>query len=126
MHACLPVTSALSPQCVIYATRRESMVRTSRPSRLSLTLTPADRAALRRWRERTGRRWQYHIVLLRAHGMPIADIAARIGCSQQTVYTYLHRWQRCGLRGLDDQRPGRSGRRRTRWRRAATPQRARV
>lgn len=48
------------------------------------------------------------IVLLAAEGRPAAEIAARVGCSEQTVHRQRSAYERDGLAGLAD-RP-RSGR----------------
>jgi transposase len=48
------------------------------------------------------------IVLLAGQGLPAAEIAERVGCSEPTVTQWRSRYERFGLRGLED-RP-RSGR----------------
>ncbi len=85
-----------------------------RASRLTITLTPAERAALERWQRarrlpaaqvRRGR-----IVLLRAAGLSLADIGRLVGVSRKGVYGALRRFLAGGLAGLPQQ-PRRRGRR---------------
>ena len=75
-----------------------------RISHLIVTLSPADRALLQGWQRSTtlpvtlARRGR--IVLLRADGLPITAIAARVGIARRSVYTYLRCWQAAGVDGL--------------------------
>jgi transposase len=83
-----------------------------RKTSLTIRLTPADQQTLQAWQRshtvpaglvRRGR-----IMLLRAEGMAISDIAATVGISRRFVYKWLQRFRAQGMEGLAD-KPGRGG-----------------
>jgi DNA-binding CsgD family transcriptional regulator len=88
-----------------------------RKTSFTLRLTPAERLTLLTWQRAAtisaGRARRGRIILLVADGVPITDVAARVGLSRRHVYKWLQRFVHEGLQGLAD-RPGRgrrSGRR---------------
>ena len=87
-----------------------------RTTSFTLRLTPAERLALLTWQRAAtisaGRARRGWIILLVADGVPITDVAARVGLSRRHVYKWIQRFVHEGLQGLAD-RPGR-GRRRSR------------
>ncbi len=82
-----------------------------RPSRLTITLTPPERAALERWRRArrlpAGQARRARCVLLRAAGVSIRAIAHTVGTSRKAVYAALRAFQAGGLAGLPQRRRGR-------------------
>ena len=46
------------------------------------------------------------MILLRADGMTITDIARAVGMSRRHVYKWLHRFRQTGLAGLDEKLDG--------------------
>jgi len=85
-----------------------------RKTSLTITLTPEERRTLRAWLRsttiRSGLLRRARMILLLADGMPITDIAARIGTSRRFVYKWAWRFQEQRLEGLVD-KPWRGGRR---------------
>jgi hypothetical protein len=85
-----------------------------RKTSLTITLTPAERRTLRAWLRlttiRSGLLRRARMILLLADGMPITDIAARVGISRRFVYKWVWRFQEQGIAGLAD-KAGRGGRR---------------
>ena len=78
---------------------------------LRVTLDQAAKAELDR-RYRTTRdataRTRYQMVLLRADGASLADVARWVGVAPRMVAKWLRRYRQQGLRGLGDKaRPGR-------------------
>jgi transposase len=76
---------------------------------LKITLDDQQRAALERG-YRTGKthafRQHCQIVLLKAQGRKSQEIAALLGCCQNSVNDWLHRYQQEGIQGLHI-KPGR-------------------
>ena len=81
------------------------------PQRVEVVLSDDDREVLERWARRPksaqALALRCRIVLAAADGEPSKDIAARLGCSTQTVGRWRGRFARRGLDGLHDEpRPG--------------------
>src|SRR5262249_25290465 len=70
----------------------------------TIRLTPAQRQTLRAWQRSTalpaGVSRRARIILLRADGVTITDIAATVGMSRQRVYKWVLRVLQEGLEGL--------------------------
>jgi Helix-turn-helix domain len=85
-----------------------------RKTSLTITLTPQERRTLRAWQRsttiRSGLLRRARMILLLADGMPITDIAARVGISRHFVYKWAWRFQEQGVEGLVD-KAGRGRRR---------------
>jgi biotin operon repressor len=85
-----------------------------RKTSLTIHLTPAQRQTLLAWQRATtisaGRARRGRIILLVADGMPISDVAARVGISRRFVYKWVQRFLANGMEGLTD-KPGRGYRR---------------
>ena len=81
-----------------------------RKTALTLRLTPAERLTLLSWQRATtisaGLARRSRMLLLRADGMTITDIAAAVGLSRRHIYKWLQRFVQEGLAGLED-KPGR-------------------
>src|SRR5919202_320967 len=81
-----------------------------RKTALTIHLTPDERQRLRVWQRATaipaGLARRGRIILLRAEGMPISQIAAAVGINRRFVYKWVERFQQEGLAGLSD-KPGR-------------------
>jgi CRP-like cAMP-binding protein len=81
-----------------------------RKTALILRLTPAERLTLLSWQRATtisaGLARRARIILLRADGMTITDIAATVGLSRRGIYKWLQRFVQARLAGLAD-KPGR-------------------
>jgi transposase len=92
-----------------------------RTTSLTITLTPEERRRLLAWQRsttiRSGLLRRARMILLIADGVPITDIAARVGISRRFVYKWARRFLEQRVEGLTD-KPGRGGRRGTRQ---ATP-----
>jgi hypothetical protein len=75
-----------------------------RTTSFTIRLTPAQRQTLRAWQRSTalpaGVARHARIILLRADGVTITDIAATVGMSRQHVYKWVQRFLREGLEGL--------------------------
>jgi len=87
-----------------------------RKTALTVTLTADERQTLLRWQRSTaiqaGQARRARLILLCAEGVPIVEIAARVGIARRFVYKWVQRFLQEGLAGLADQ-PGRgTGRRR--------------
>jgi transposase len=81
------------------------------PQRVEVVLSDEERAVLERWARRPksaqALALRCRIVLAAADGEPSKDIAARLGCSTQTVGRWRGRFARRGVDGLHDEpRPG--------------------
>ena len=85
-----------------------------RTTSLTITLTPEERRTLLAWQRpttiRSGLLRRARMILLLADGMPITDIAARVGISRRFVYKWAWRFLEQRIEGLAD-KPGRGGRR---------------
>jgi hypothetical protein len=81
-----------------------------RTTSLAIHLTPADRQTLLAWQRSTlilaGRARRARILLLRADGLTITEIAAAVGLSRHHTYKWIRRFMQEGLQGLYD-KPGR-------------------
>ena len=81
-----------------------------RMTSLTIRLTPGQRQTLLAWQRSTtieaGRARRGRIILLVADGMPISDVAARVGISRRFVYKWVRRFLEKGIEGLTD-KPGR-------------------
>jgi hypothetical protein len=81
-----------------------------RKTSLTIRLTPSERQTLMAWQRSTaipaGLARRGRIVLLRADGVTITDIAATVGISRRFVYEWLQRFLQEGLEGLAN-KPGR-------------------
>jgi len=81
-----------------------------RPSSLIVTLSPDDTALLQSWQRsqvlRVGLARRGRIILLRAAGKSITEIATLVGLHRRHVYVWLHRYNAQGIAGLRDA-PGR-------------------
>jgi len=77
-----------------------------RKTSLTIRLTPAERQTLLAWQRATtisaGLARRGRIVLLRADGMTITDIAATVGMRRRHVYKWVQRFMQEGLEGLED------------------------
>jgi transposase len=75
-----------------------------RPPEIAVRLTDAQRAELRGFaRSEPGYiSERAHFVLFSDQGVSAPEIAQRFGCSAPTVYTWLRRYERQGIRGLRD------------------------
>ena len=84
-----------------------------RKTSLTIRLTPAERQTLLAWQRattiRAGLVRRARIILLRANGVPITDIARAVGMSRRHTYRWLQRFLQDGLAGLAD-KPGRGRR----------------
>ena len=85
-----------------------------RKTSLTIRLTPTERQTLLAWQQATTvsagvarRAW---MILLRADGLTITDIAATVGIGRRFVYKWGQRFLQEGLAGLAD-KPGRGSRR---------------
>ncbi|MGA8745142.1 MAG: helix-turn-helix domain-containing protein [Solirubrobacterales bacterium] len=81
------------------------------PRRVDVVLKDDEREVLERWARRPksaqALALRCRIVLAAAEGEPSKDIAARLGCSTQTVGRWRGRFARRGFDGLHDEpRPG--------------------
>src|SRR5215510_492124 len=81
-----------------------------RKTSFTIRLTPTERRTLLAWQRAAtisaGRARRGRIILLVADGVPITDVAARVGMSRRHTYKWIQRFLREGLQGLAD-RPGR-------------------
>jgi len=81
---------------------------------LTIRLTPTERQMLLAWQQATtvsaGVARRARMIVLRADGMTITDIAATVGISRRFVYKWVQRFLQEGLAGLAD-KPGRGARR---------------
>jgi hypothetical protein len=81
-----------------------------RKTSLTIRLTPAERLTLLSWQRATaiaaGLARRGRIILLRADGMTITDIAATVSMSRPHTYKWLQRFVQEGLEGLES-KPGR-------------------
>ena len=77
-----------------------------RKTSLTLHLTPSECRTLRMWQRATtipaGLARRGRIILLRADGMTITDIAATVGLSRRHTYKWIQRFVQEGLEGLAD------------------------
>lgn len=77
-----------------------------RNTSLTIRLTLAERQTLLAWQRattiRAGVARRARMILLRADGMTITDIARAVGMSRRHVYKWLHRFRQTGLAGLDE------------------------
>jgi helix-turn-helix protein len=83
-----------------------------RKSSLVVLLSTERRAELEAWQRRTtlaaGLARRARMVLLRADGYSLAEIARQVGVAVRVVAKWLKRYRQHGLHGLGDQhRPGR-------------------
>jgi len=85
-----------------------------RKTALTIRLTPMERQTLLAWQQATtvsaGVARRARMIVLRADGMTITDIAATVGISRRFVYKWVQRFLQEGLAGLAD-KPGRGARR---------------
>jgi len=85
-----------------------------RKTSLTIRLTPAERQTLLAWQQATtvsaGVARRARMIILRADGMTITDIAATVGIGRRFVYKWVQRFLQEGLAGLAD-KPGRGSRR---------------
>jgi transposase len=81
-----------------------------RKTSLTIRLTPAERQTLLAWQRSTtisaGMARRGRMILLRADGMTLTDIAATVGVSRRHTYTWIQRFLQDRLAGLED-KPGR-------------------
>jgi transposase len=81
-----------------------------RHTALTITLTADERQTLRSWQRATtisaGRARRGRLLLLLADGVPLAQVATRVGMSRPSVYKWAQRFLHQGLEGLAD-KPGR-------------------
>jgi transposase len=84
-----------------------------RKTSLTIRLTPTERQTLLAWQQATtvsaGVARRARIILLRADGLTITDIAATVGIGRRFVYKWVQRFLQAGLEGLAD-KPGRGSR----------------
>ena len=84
-----------------------------RKTALTIRLTPTERQTLLAWQQATtvsaGVARRARMIVLRADGMTITDIAATVGISRRFVYKWVQRFLQEGLAGLAD-KPGRGAR----------------
>jgi hypothetical protein len=69
----------------------------SEEERNALEVAQARRPKVRHWR-------RYQAVLLRATGVPVAEVARDLGCSEASVSTWRVAWQTEGLAGIAEGR----------------------
>jgi transposase len=85
-----------------------------RKTSLTIRLTPAERQTLLVWQQATtvsaGVARRARMIVLRADGRTITDIAATVGIGRRFVYKWVQRFLQEGLAGLAD-KPGRGARR---------------
>jgi hypothetical protein len=90
--------------------------RHGRTHTLHIALTPDDRLRLMGWRRvHPWAEWRRALaVLLRADGLPVREIVACTGLTQNMVFKWLHRYCAEGVDGLRTRRrpprPGKGGR----------------
>jgi transposase len=81
---------------------------------MPLTVTEEERAALeaRQSQSRRVRHWRrYRAVLLRADGVPVAEVARALGCSEASVYNWTAAWRAEGVAGVaEGKHPGQARR----------------
>jgi hypothetical protein len=91
--------------CLVLLLRGLAMPR-GRTTALTVRLTPAERQTLRAWQRSTripaGLARRGRILLLRADGRTITEIAAAVGLSRRHTYKWLKRFIQEGLEGLSD------------------------
>jgi DNA invertase Pin-like site-specific DNA recombinase len=84
-----------------------------RKTSLTIRLTSAERQTLLAWQRattiRAGLVRRARIILLRADGVPITDIARAVGMSRRHTYRWIQRFMQERLAGLAD-KPGRGRR----------------
>jgi len=77
-----------------------------RKTSLTVRLTPTERQTLRAWQRATripaGLARRGRILLLRADGRTITEIAAAVGLSRPHTYKWIQRFVQEGLAGLTD------------------------
>jgi transposase len=77
---------------------------------MPLTRSKAERNAVERAQARSPqvRHWRrYQAVLLRAAGVPVAEVARDLGCSEASVSNWTAAWRTEGLAGVaEGQHPG--------------------
>jgi hypothetical protein len=85
-----------------------------RKTSLTINLTPEERRTLLAWQRsttiRSGLLRRARIIILVADGVPITDIAAKVGLSRRFVYKWARRFLEQRVEGLAD-KPGRGYRR---------------
>lgn len=78
---------------------------------MTITLSPADRATLESWQRATtmpaGRARRGRLILLVADGVPISQVARKVGLGRRHVYKWLNRFAMKGIEGLHGLRQGR-------------------
>ncbi len=81
------------------------MVR-GRKTKLSVTLTPADRILLEAWQRspaiQGGLARRGRIILLMSEGASISDISRTVGIRRRFIYKWVERFQALGVAGLND------------------------
>ena len=86
-----------------------------RKTSLTIRLTLAERRTLLAWQRATtisaGLARRGRMILLIADGVPITDVAAKVGITRRFVYKWVQRFLEQGVEGLAD-KPGRGGSRR--------------
>ena len=92
---------------------KESRVPQGRKTSLTIHLTPAERQTLRAWQRattiRAGLVRRARMILLRADGVTITDIARTVGLSRRHTYRWIQRFLQDRLAGLEN-KPGRGRR----------------
>jgi len=86
-----------------------------RKTALTIDLTADEHKTLTAWQQsttiRARRAKRGRIILLLAEGVPLVQIAAMVGTTRRSVYTWAKRFMHDGLAGLADKRLGGPGRR---------------
>jgi len=81
-----------------------------RHTSLTITLTAEQRQTLRAWQRSTtipaGRARRGRLILLLADGLPVVQVATRVGITRRFVYKWVQRFLQHGIEGLVD-KPGR-------------------
>ena len=79
-----------------------------RKTAIRLPLPAADRLVLERWHRSTtiaaGLAKRARMLLLIADGLPLSQVATRVGIGRHKLYLWLRRYQAQGLQGLQDAR----------------------
>jgi transposase-like protein len=83
-----------------------------RKTAIRLVLSEAEHATLTQWARATARPAglvrRAQLLLLVAQGVPLAQVARRVGLTRRAVYTWVERFQTAGLAALGP--PGRGAR----------------
>jgi hypothetical protein len=75
-----------------------------KPTTVLIVITPEEHATLTSWQRTTtmpaGLQRRGQIILLLGQGVPMTQIAVRVGMTRRHIYKWMRRWQAAGLAGL--------------------------